>query len=177
MGKNKRKNKKTIKNVAEGVKIDNNSSKKLEQDVQMDEKKEFFVKESLINELKKDSFEKFQEDIKGLAYEKLADIVGENVKTNLNFLATFKEHAIVADDFSNVYRLCFEQSEDGLRLSKSEKIESIKRYTKEDIEKNVTGNLVSSLSEKDSDKLKENFERYMEFKTSSKAENYINLKV
>lgn len=107
----------------------------------------FFVKESLINEMKKDSLESYIKKVNEVVHSNLKKIVGEDATSRLSVLSTFKNHAIVADTNSNVYRLSLENRDGDLTIDKIERVEEIKKYTQEDLEKRSMSNLANALAQ------------------------------
>ena len=170
--------------VSESVKIKAEASSKTTVGAEMlvkneQSNKKFFVKESLINELKKGSFENYIARVVELANANLKDIVGEASRI-LFPLGTFKNHALFSDEMSNVYRLFFKTTADGLAYERFEKVEEIKKYEELDlgskIEDTLTLSLVQSIAKSDEgceNKLKEDFKKMLEYKKSGSAEGFI----
>jgi hypothetical protein len=141
-----------------------------------------YIKKAFLENLGQGSHEVHVKRVIDLAAANLSKIVGENIKTNIYPLCTFKKHAIVADDFSNLYRIEFDGSKD-LELLKVEKVEDVKKYSAEDIEKELgsdcTESLVNAIAKPQGEwdnKLKEAFVNLLNFKTNGMREGYTSLK-
>jgi hypothetical protein len=145
--------------------------------------KDYFVKEESVSTFKGSSYERFIESVKSMAQENRPKIVGENINTNIHPIATFKNHAIFADDTANLYRLHYESSKGDVTFLKSEKIENIKRYTKEQIEQSLDEELSSALIDvianpngQCENKLKETFNQSVGLKSKNNLNGFIRFK-
>lgn len=186
----KRQSKNSSKHQTEGVKIEGRETlgkesthQKREMVVQSEEApKQFFVQKSMVEEIKKGSLESHIAKIQELAQKNIKSIVGENNASRLEAIATFKNHALVADEYSNVYRLNIESTESGLELKKVESVEEIKKFTAEEIEgtmnhglSDTLANTIANVEEGCENKLKESFDKMIQFKTAGSADGFINL--
>lgn len=174
--------KNTVKKVQEGVKIKDNAIDSTTEGNAKVEAVPFYFKESIINQIKKGSMETFSESVKDMAYKNIEKIVGENCHTNLHFVGTFKKHAVVADDSSNLYRLHYSESDEGINLDKVEEIKDIKKYDEsavackfEDQLSEALCKSIERVDDKDSELFKESFNRMLQFKKNGFAESFVQI--
>lgn len=147
------------------------------------EEKPLYVKESLLNELRRGSHEAFVSRVLEMAQRNLSKIVGESITSSLHPIGTFKNHAIVSDDSSNLYRLHFESVDNALKLNKVEPLSDIKKWTQEQLEAQLGNEMSESLvntiannNEECENNFKENFGRFVNFKSTGKIDDYCNFR-
>jgi hypothetical protein len=143
----------------------------------------FLVKKDFIESLNKGSYEQHLKNITELASKNISQIVGENINTNVYPVCTFKKHAIVSDDYSNFYRLHIDESKDGLKISKVEKIDDIKKYSQQEVESELESDMSEALSKSIANvntecenKLRENLRTLITFCANGKHDGFINLR-
>lgn len=147
----------------------------------MTKQTKFYFKEDIIREIRKGSMESFVESVSRVAYDNLDKIVGENVNTRLEFVGTFKNHSIVVDEMSNVYRIHYEATSEGPVFKSSEKIEEVKKYTSDAIDCTMESELAEALSsiiesgDVENSKLKDSFNKMLEYKKTGTAEGFVQL--
>jgi hypothetical protein len=168
-----------VKNMQNNINQEDHGKEML---VQTKEAKEFFLEQNFIENLKQGSHEVHVQRVCELAMKNLPKIVGENIKTNIYPLCTFKKHAVFSDDFSNLYRIEFDGSKE-LEILKVEKIDDLRKFAKEDVEKELGNACVQSLVNvianpvmECENRLKEDFVNLLAFKTSGTHKGYTNLK-
>jgi hypothetical protein len=150
--------------------------------VQTKESKEYFIEQKFLENLSSGSYEAHVKRISELASKNISKIVGENIKTNIYPLCTFKRHAVFSDDFSNLYRIEFDGSDKELEILKVEQIDDIRKFAKEDIEAELGNvcaealtNAIANPSAECDNRLKEGFVSLLAFRTSGIHTGYINL--
>lgn len=150
--------------------------------VKKEERKQMFLCRDFVESLSKGSYETHAKRISEMASKNIHKIVGENINTNVYPVCTFKKHAIVSDDFSNLYRLHFDESKNGLELSKVEKIDE-RMYTEGDVEGELEKDMADALSKsiddpskESEDSLREGLNGLLGFKTQGKHHRFWNFK-
>ena len=150
--------------------------------VQTKESKEYFLEQNFLDNLKQGSHEAHVQRVSEMVNQNISKIVGENINTNIYPLCTFKKHAVFSDDFSNLYRIEFDGSKD-LEFLKVEKIDDIKKFTQEDVEKELGNacaealcNVIAKPDTECENRLKEDFVTLLAFRTSGKHKGYSSLK-
>lgn len=136
-----------------------------------------YIKEDIINELKRGSYESILNNVNSFLQESKNKIAGESYNGDINLLASFKRHAIVADNASNIYRVEYDIEANQLVLKSSSLIESIKKNTSEQIEKILKKKVCESLAEamgqdSNNEKLKDNISDLIKYKKTGQVNGY-----
>jgi len=184
MAKGKRKSPQGRKKKANSVPVKENIEVEVtKQGVQeMNESKKFYFKESFVNELLKDSYQNYLVKIQEYVNVEKKKIFSENYDGGTHVFGTFKNHAIVSDDFGNLKRLHLENDSKEIRCNKVEEVK-IKKYTQEEVEAELSGDLAKELRNtldckegEDCDQsFQESFNHLVNFSTTNNAKGFINI--
>jgi hypothetical protein len=132
----------------------------------------YYIEESLVNEIRKESYESIIESVmSAIDFQKDKIFGGDDIFYEK--VATFKNHVVLADESSNLYRVSFEYSDGKAAIGDVEKIDSKKVSHEEAVNKSLDRiseeivNMIDNSTVECQNKLKEKISEILEMSSGS----------